>query len=295
MVVHGLVGTLDVESAPRDGAPHAARLELGDQGFLIGVDLDEHGLGLAGQIAHLARLHQRSGLKHDDPIARAFDIGHQVGRKQDADAEFPMRLANEVEHLFAACRVETRRRFIQEDHSGIVDERLRELYALLHAGRVAADRAIALLEQAHVPQRVRRAGPCARRRQPAQLRHVREELSGAHARRETIVLRHVPELCAHGDALGRILAQDHRRAGGRLEQTQEDLDGRALPGSVLTENPGDSVEDAEADAAEGHDIPVVLHQIGGGDQGPHGWTWLSQRLGGLRCHGGSHDLPHASS
>src|SRR3712207_7128191 len=53
--------------------------------------------------------------------------------------------------------------------------RLAELHPLLHAGAVAPDRAVALLEQAGVAQRVRRARARRRRRQPAHLRHVRSE------------------------------------------------------------------------------------------------------------------------
>ena len=57
-----------------------------------------------------------------------------------------------VEHLVAAGRIEAVRRLVEQQQAWVVDERLGQLDALLHAGRVAADRAIALLEQPDVAQ-----------------------------------------------------------------------------------------------------------------------------------------------
>ena len=60
--------------------------------------------------------------------------------------------ADEREHLVAAGRIEAVGRLVEEQQPRVVDERLGELDPLLHAGRVAADRAVALLVQPDVAE-----------------------------------------------------------------------------------------------------------------------------------------------
>ena len=82
------------------------------------------------------------------------------------------RSADQLHHLVARARIEPVGRLVEEQQLRIVHERLRELHALLHAGRVAVDRAgsaclrarrsTALRARAASPRRA--AGPTARRR-----------------------------------------------------------------------------------------------------------------------------------
>ena len=74
----------------------------------------------------------------------------------------PMRRTS-VEHLVAPGRVEPVGRLVEQQQLRVVDQRLGQLHPLLHAGGVAADRAVALLVQADVAQRLggrARAPPC---------------------------------------------------------------------------------------------------------------------------------------
>ena len=64
---------------------------------------------------------------------------------------------DQLEHLVAAGRVEPVRRLVEEQQARIVDEGLGELDPLLHAGRVAADRPVALLVQPDVAGGPRRS------------------------------------------------------------------------------------------------------------------------------------------
>src|SRR5439155_325492 len=82
----------------------------------------------------------------------------------------------------AADRVEAVGRLVQEDHLRVVDQRLRELDALLHTGRVAADGAVALLVQTDVPQGVRGALAGGRGRQTGHARHVDDDVGGRDGR-----------------------------------------------------------------------------------------------------------------
>ena len=66
-------------------------------------------------------------------------------------------IADQLEHLVAALRVHAVGRLVEEQQVGIVDERLRQLDALLHAGRVGLDVAVARLAEADVVQHLVRA------------------------------------------------------------------------------------------------------------------------------------------
>ena len=83
---------------------------------------------------------------------RGDDDGHPELRAGPPD---------QLEHLVAAGRVEAVRRLVEEKQTRIVDERLGELDPLLHAGRIAADRPVALLVQADVAEHL--GGPLAGR------------------------------------------------------------------------------------------------------------------------------------
>ena len=167
--------------------------------------------------------------------------------------------------------------------NGVVHQRLRELDPLLHAGRVAADCPVALLEQPDVAQRVRCADARMARRQAARLGHVREELGGAHRRGQAVVLGHVAEprpdlLVAPG------LPAEHLGApGGRPRQTEEELDRRALAGAVRAEQAGDGCADLERDVVEGGDRAVALGQVLGPEQHVHAGIVLASRGSGLPC------------
>ena len=184
-----------------------------------------------------------------------------MGRQENADAELPVRLPDELEHLFPAGRVESGGGFVQEDERRIVDQGLRQLHALLHARRISAHGPIAFFEQAGMPQRIGGARAGARRGETTHLDHVGEEFGGAHIARQTVVLRHVPEPGTDADALGRVFPEYHGGARRRPEQAQKDLDGRTLAGAVFTENAGDPVGDTEAHAVEGDDVLVMLREI----------------------------------
>ncbi len=174
-------------------------------------------LRLLRELSDLAGVHDAPALQHDDAVAGALDVGHQVRREQHADAELAVRLPDQRQHLFAPQRDRGPRSARRGTRTRDRAPAPGQLHALLHAGRVAADGAVALLEQPGVAQRVGGAGARRRRRKAAHLRHVRQELGGAHLARQAVVLGHVAEPRAHGDALASaILAQHRRRAGRRL-------------------------------------------------------------------------------
>src|SRR5688572_6846968 len=101
-------------------------------------------------------MQQPARVDHDELVAYPLDLAEQVRRHDDADAQAVAGAPDEVEHLIPPNWVEAVRRLIEEQNARIVDQCLRELRALAHAGGVARHRAVALLEEARMAQRLRR-------------------------------------------------------------------------------------------------------------------------------------------
>ncbi|GAA3094508.1 hypothetical protein GCM10020254_44590 [Streptomyces goshikiensis] len=103
-----------------------------------------------------------------------------------------------------------------------MDERLGQLDALLHAGGVAADGAVALLVQPHVAQGV--GGPLAGRgrRQSRHARHVDDELGGRDVGWQAVVFGHVADALTDGAAVSGDVESEHGGAplggGGQSQQ-----------------------------------------------------------------------------
>ena len=109
---------------------------------------------------------------HDHVVAGELDVGQQVRREDQVDVLVVAEIADELEHLVAPLRVHAVGRLVEEQQVGIVDERLRQLDALLHAGRVGLDVAVARLAEADVVQHFVRALHRVDRRQPGELAAV---------------------------------------------------------------------------------------------------------------------------
>ena len=148
-----------------------------------------------------------------------------------------------------------------------MDERLGELHALPHAGRVAAHLAVALLEEPDVTERLGRALAGGGARQPVHLRHVRDELGGADLEREAVVLGHVADQLPDLEAVrGDVEAEHLGRAGRRLEQAEQDLDQRALAGAVRADEPDHARLEVEVEVVERDDGAESLRQRSRGDE-----------------------------
>ena len=98
-----------------------------------------------------------------------------------------------AEHVVARGRVEAVGRLVEQHQPRVVHERLGELDPLLHAGRVAADRAVALLGQTDVAQHVGGALAGGGVRQPGHLAQVHDQLGGGDVGGQAVVLGHVAD------------------------------------------------------------------------------------------------------
>ncbi|GAA3317287.1 hypothetical protein GCM10020219_038380 [Nonomuraea dietziae] len=198
---------------------------------------------------------RRPPVDDDDVVADAFELTEQVRGDQDADAELGADAPDQREHLVAALRVEAVGRLVEEDQLRVVDERLRELDALLHAGGVAADGAVALLVQADVAQHVGGALAGGGARQSGDLREVddqpRSRKRRAAGSRARACSRHEgADLRAMGDDVEAEHLGPARRLGQEAEQ---DLDQRGLARSVGAHEAGDARFDRDGELVQrGH-------------------------------------------
>ena len=127
-------------------------------------------------------------------------------------------------------------RLVEQQQIGIVHERLRELDALLHAGRIGFDVAVARLAEADVVEHLVRALHGVGRRQPGELAAIGDERDGRHAGNLRVVLRHVADARADFERrLGHVEIEHADAAGVRLDEAEQRLEHRALPGAVRAE------------------------------------------------------------
>ena len=189
---------------------------------------------------------QPAGVDRQQVVADALDLAEQVRGHHDGDAELVAGPPDQLEHLVATGRIEAVRRLVEEEQPRVVDERLGQLDALLHAGRVAADLAVALLVQPDVAEDLGR--PLARgvRRQPRDAAHVGHELGRRHVGRQAVVLGHVAdELADLGAVPGHVQVEHDGRPAGRRDEAEQDLDQRRLAGAVRADQADDARLDVE--------------------------------------------------
>ena len=229
-------------------------------------EVDQHGLGLLGQPRDCTGSQHLAGVEDDHRVARPLDVAHQVRRDHDADPELAADAADQLEHVAPPERVEPGRRLVEKREHGVVDERLRELHALLHAGRVRAHRPVTLLEQADVPEQVRGPKPRRRAREAAQLGHVGEELRGRRARRQTIVLGRVADARPVLDRPARVASEHLDGARVGVDQPDQDLQRGRLAGAVRAQQTGDALADLEARPVERAHRPEALCDPGDADE-----------------------------
>ena len=167
----------------------------------------------------------RALVHHDDVVAGVFDVRQQVRRQDQVDALVVREVADELEHLVAALRIHAVGRLVEKQQIGIVHERLRELDALLHAGRVRLDVAVARLAEADVEQDFVRALHRVDARQPRQLAAVGDERHGVHAGNVRVAFRHVADARAN-------LERRRRRRRGRARASGR-ASGTTKPSSAL--------------------------------------------------------------
>ena len=160
----------------------------------------------------------------------------------DTSTVLPSRpeLLHEVDHAPAVHRVEPGHRLVEQQHLGLVGDRLRDLDALPHALAVAADLAVLRVQRARPVERRQRALLALGLLEAGQPQQARHELQAREVLPERVRLRAEADAVEDlGRAPGRAAQQPHLALAGR-ELARRELQERRLAGAVRAQQAGDA-------------------------------------------------------
>ena len=140
-----------------------------------------------------------------------------------------------------------------------MDKRLRELDALLHAGRIGLGVAIARLAKPHVLEHLVGALHRVAAGQPRELPAVGDERHGVHARNVSVGFGHVPQPGADLQRTRRHVETEHVHAAGRgRDEPQQRLQETALARPVRPQQPYRTGQKGHLHVAQ-HFVPAIPH------------------------------------
>src|SRR5208283_4240314 len=245
---------------PRNSRKMTKRIEFA---VVEPVRLDIEGTVPSHQVAKV----RHRVLRYDTAFGEDGELGaellgleHVVGREED---RHPVRdeRTNELARLPGALRVETDRRFVEEENLGPMQDAPREVELLLHAARVLLHPPVGgLLEVDPREHLVDPSFPIGAG-DPVEVREVAKVLSRADAGVQApLAAEDQPHPRAQPVRIAdHVVPEDERLALGRKEERGEDLRERGLAGAVGTEQPEDGTAfDRQVDPLEGlgvRDLP----------------------------------------
>ena len=158
-------------------------------------------------------------------------------------------------------------RLVEQEHVGIVDDRLGELGALAHAAAVATHAAIHGALEAEVGERFARALVGFALGVAAEPRERRDELERAEVVVERVGLGTEAHAREHLRVGERTLAADAHLAEARPQEARADAHERGLARAVRTEQAPDARIELERDVLERGDLAVPLARADRDDRG----------------------------
>ena len=187
---------------------------------------------------------------HDrDPAAQRFGVGEDV-RAEEHRPPLVAQLEDQRADVAAAERIEPRHRLVEEDHLGIVEERLRDADALDHALRELPQLKAALGADTDAVEQRADALAAVGAGIAEQLPEVVEQLLGGEVVVEVGVLRKVADAPARRDVADRP-PENLGAPGRRKDQLHEQLQRGGLAGAVRAEEAEDLARlDVERQAIE---------------------------------------------
>src|SRR5207237_6924647 len=147
---------------------------------------------------------QAAAAQNHDVIADTLNVRQKMAGEKQAHALVVSQIAGQLQDFLAARRIHAVGRLVEDEEARVVNDGRGNLQALLHAGRVGIDLAIAGLAQADVVEHFMGPLQCIFSRHAAQLAGVRDELDADDIGKQALVLWHK----AYGLANGEPLAAD---------------------------------------------------------------------------------------
>ena len=155
----------------------------------------------------------------------------------------------ELDQIRALAGIEAGQRLVEDEHGGIVDDRLGDLHALAHALRVGGQRARVGGIEPDRPERV--LGGLRRLGEPVQLRGEADELARGEPLEDVLLLRDEPDR-ARDEAIGSRVTPEHaHRALRRPGEAAQHPEHRRLARAVRAEERSHARADVEAHVRDG--------------------------------------------
>ena len=171
------------------------------------------------------------------PVADGFHFAELVRRKENGFA-LVFQALDDLADFHAAERVEAAGGFVQNQQIGIVDERLCQADALLHAFGIGFNRAFAGGFEFHQLQQLVNAPVRLRPGDAENFRVKAQQLLGGEKFVVVGHLRQVADALA-GDGLAHVNAEQARPTAGRRHETEQDVHRGGLAGAVRAEEAED--------------------------------------------------------
>ena len=188
----------------------------------------------------------------DDRHARAqlLELGKDVAADDDRLAQRP-ELTKQLAQLHARPRIQSGRRLVEQEHLRIVDQRVGQTQALLHAPRQRLDVRVSLVCQVDQVEQVADHPPPAGGGNPIAAAEEVQVLPDLHVVVDAERIRHESRDAAHLVGVPRDrVAADLGLARVRLEQGREDAQGGRLSRAVRPDETEDLARlDREVDPA----------------------------------------------
>ena len=217
-------------------------------------------LAAGNQVIHMADAPDLAVVQDRDAVADKLHVGELMRGQEDRPA-FLFQPQDQVADVAVRDRVKARRRLVEEQQLGIVDERLRDADALEHAFGERAQRLLAGSLQADHLQQLVHALLLDRAGQAEQAAVEADHFRSGHMLIEVGRLGQVGDLLLDINVAGG-LAQNQDLARRREDQAQQSLDGRGLARAVGAEEAENlALVDIQADVVDGGDLFVLLDQV----------------------------------
>ena len=183
----------------------------------------------AEQLGHVGQSHDLAGAHDGHPVAQPLHLGQDVGREEDGSPGLAPLVEQVVEGALHQ-RVQALGRLVEDGQLWVVLERLDDADLLAHAAGVVAHRPLERPAGQLQPVDQLRAQ---RRRPPVQPGQVVEHLLAGQRVVQRDAAGQVASRRANGDAVADDVVAEHAPlAGGRMQEAEQQPDGRRLARAV---------------------------------------------------------------
>ena len=188
-------------------------------------------------LAKLAAALELAAIQDGNAIAKGLRIGQNVRGEKDR-LLFLAQLQNQIAHFAAPDGVKAGHRLVEENHVGVIDQRLRDARSLHHPFGKPPKRDVSRLGESHSLQKLINAPPQSVSAHSEKPTCVVQQFFRRQVIVKIRILGKVTDTLVHAGVI-QFLAQDSRRAGSGKDQAEEDFEGGGLPRPIGTQQTKD--------------------------------------------------------